>query len=196
LAKSLRRWAARFFVVPSPSCPFNRLAVSLPAFRLATLPDFSEKFSAPGNRPRRAQRQVYERYAGRLFRVALRYLRQHADAEDALVRGFQKAFAQLPRFEFHDAARLVGWLKTIVVSECLMQLRQRSSFALVPDWEAADVPVDEEALDRLSAEEIRDLIRQLPDGYRTVFNLYAIEGYNHAEIAQRLGINEGPNMAG
>lgn len=126
----------------------------------------------------RAQRRVYERYAGRLFRVAQRYLRQHTDAEDALVRGFQKAFAQLPRFEFHDEARLVGWLKNIVVNECLMHLRQRSSFALVPDWEAADVPVDDDALDRLSAEEIHDLIRQLPDGYRTVFNLYALDwGY-------------------
>lgn len=143
----------------------------------------------------RAQRQVYERYAGRLYRVAQRYLRQRADAEDALVRGFQKAFAQLPRFEFHDEARLVSWLKTIVINECLMHLRQRSSFALVPDWEAADVPVDEEALDRLSAEEIHDLIRQLPDGYRTVFNLYALEGYTHAEIAQRLGISEGTSKS-
>ena len=143
----------------------------------------------------RAQRQVYERYAGRLFRVAQRYLRQHADAEDALVRGFQKVFAQLPRFEFHDEARLVSWLKTIVVNECLMLLRQRSSFALVSDTEAAEVPVDEDALDQLSAEEIHDLIRQLPDGYRTVFNLYALEGYTHAEIAQRLGISEGTSKS-
>ncbi len=138
----------------------------------------------------RAQRQVYERYAGRLFRVAQRYLRQRPDAEDALVRGFQKVFEQLPRFEFHDEARLVGWLKTIVVNECLMQLRRRGSFALVSDLEAAEMAVDEEALDRLSAEEIHELIRQLPDGYRTVFNLYALEGYSHAEIAGRLGISE------
>lgn len=143
----------------------------------------------------RAQRELYERYAGRLFRVAQRYLRQRADAEDAPVRGFQKAFEQLPRFEFRDEARLVSWLKTIVVNECLMQLRKRGSFALVPDTEATEVAVDEEALDRLSAEEIHELIRQLPDGYRTVFNLYAIEGYAHAEIAERLGISEGTSKS-
>ncbi len=143
----------------------------------------------------RAQRQVYERYAGRLFRVAQRYLRQRADAEDALVQGFRKAFEQLPRFEFRDEARLVSWLKTIVVNECLMQLRRRGSFALVSDAEAAEISVDEEALDRLSAEEIHDLIRQLPDGYRTVFNLYALEGYSHAEIAEQLRISEGTSKS-
>jgi RNA polymerase sigma factor (sigma-70 family) len=90
---------------------------------------------------------------------------------------------------------LYGWLKTTMINECLMMLRKRNVFTIVTESEATDHPLEEAALNNLSAKEIFDLIVQLPVGYRTVFNLYVIEGMEHKEIAALMGISEGTSKS-
>lgn len=140
----------------------------------------------------KAQRAFYDRYAPALFRLCFRYLRQQEDAEDVLVRGFTKVFRALPKLNFQGEGALMGWLRKIIVNEALMVIRSRNlwlhALAEPPEQEQApQVEAD------LAAEELYELIRQLPDGYRTVFNLYVIEGHTHPEIAELLGIS--PNTS-
>jgi RNA polymerase sigma-70 factor (ECF subfamily) len=104
-------------------------------------------------------------------------------------------FKNLNNFHFQGEAALYGWLKKIMINECLMLLRKKNVFTIVTDADAADQPLEEEALNNLSAKEIFDLIVQLPVGYRTVFNLYVIEGMEHKEIAELMGISEGTSKS-
>ena len=143
-----------------------------------------------------AQRLLYERYAGRLFRVAQRYMRETMDAEDILVLSFQKIFEQITGFRYQDEAGTWLWMKTIVVNECLMQLRRSASFYLISGTETREIAAsDESVLDAISAETIQTLIAELPVGYRTVFNLVALEGYTHTEVALKLQISEGTSKS-
>jgi len=138
-----------------------------------------------------AQRQLIELYSTRMYRVCLRYMRNEFDAEEVLMNGFLKFFQTLHSFNYRDDASLEGWLKRIMVTESLMYLRKTKNLSLLMHEEAA-VFVSEGATaeEQLDSEMIYSLILQLPTGYRTVFNLYAIEGYSHAEIAEQLGISE------
>ena len=146
------------------------------------------------NGQRDAQRLLFERHQGRLFRIAYRYIRERQAAEDVHMLAFAKIFRQLPSFEYRGAGSLDRWMTRILVNEALMHLRslhirwadEEASHRI----EAAEMP--HHALD---AEALYALIRQLPDGYRVVFNLYAIEGYTHPEIADRLGISVGTSKS-
>jgi RNA polymerase sigma-70 factor (ECF subfamily) len=86
-------------------------------------------------------------------------------------------------------------MKKIMVNECLMELRKKQNFNLVPEEEATGIIINEEALSSLSANEIFSLIKQLPLGYRTVFNLFVIENCSHKEIAEQLQITEGTSKS-
>ena len=112
-----------------------------------------------------------------------------------MLDGFYKCFKNLPSFNYQGDAAMIGWLKKIIVNECLMLLRKKNVFSIVTEAAAEDIPLQEEALDNLSAKEIFDMIVQLPVGYRTVFNLYEIEGMDHKEIAGLLGIAEGTSKS-
>lgn len=142
-----------------------------------------------------AQKCLFDSWSGKMMLVCLRYLKNQQDAEEVLLDGFCKFFKNLPGFTYNGDAALHGWLKKIMVNECLMRLRKKNSFAIVTEASAEDVPLEEEALDNLSAKEILALIVQLPVGYRTVFNLYVIEGMEHKEIVQLLGIAEGTSKS-
>lgn len=124
------------------------------------------------------------------MRLCFRYVRDEFEAEEALIKGFTKVFAKIDTFEFRGEGSLEGWMKRIMINECLMFLRKNNNFNLVPSTEAhfieADAPIDSQ----LAAEEIYALLVELPTGYRTVFNLYVIEGYSHKEIAEQLGVSE------
>jgi len=142
-----------------------------------------------------AQKCLFDLLSDRMMLVCRRYLKSQEDAEEVLLDGFYKFFKNLPLFHFQGDAALTGWLKRIMINECLMLLRKKNVFTIVTESAAEDVPLEEEALNNLSAKEIFDLIVQLPVGYRTVFNLYAIEGMEHKEIAALLGIAEGTSKS-
>lgn len=137
-----------------------------------------------------AQKWLFDGLSGRMLVLCIRYVKDREAAEEILLDGFYKFFRGLPAFTYEGEAALHGWLKKIMVNECLMHQRKRKAFVMVSDSEAAEVPWKEDALDRLSAGEILQLIIRLPEGYRTVFNLYHIEGWNHKEISLQLGISE------
>lgn len=136
-----------------------------------------------------AQKCLFDLLADNMMLVCRRYVKSHEDAEEVLLDGFYKFFKNLNRFNFQGEAAMYGWLKRIMINECLMLLRKKNVFTIVTEADAADHPLEEEALNNLSAKEIFDLIVQLPVGYRTVFNLYVIEGMEHKEIAGLMGIS-------
>jgi RNA polymerase sigma factor (sigma-70 family) len=142
----------------------------------------------------RAQKITYEKYASRMMAVCLRYVANRDDAEEVLIDGFMRVFDKIA--QFRQEGSFEGWVRRVMVTESLMYLRKNKAWrheiplddmGLEPDYGWADVNIDAETLIRL--------IAQLPDGYRTVFNLYAIEGYSHAEIAELTGISEGTSKS-
>ncbi|WP_316930100.1 sigma-70 family RNA polymerase sigma factor [Hymenobacter sp. IS2118] len=144
----------------------------------------------------RAQRQLYDRLAGLMLTVCRRYLKRREDAEEALLLGFAKMFRALPTYRFEGSFE--GWVRRIMVNEALMQLRHREmmtvSFEDFPQPEnLAVTPATADT--QLQAEDLMGLLAGLPAGYRTVFNLYALEGYGHQEIAELLGISEGTSKS-
>jgi RNA polymerase sigma factor (sigma-70 family) len=143
---------------------------------------------AKGNRL--AQRQMYERYAGRLFAICLRYLGRE-DAEEAHSNAWVKVFENLAHFR--GDSKLTTWMTRIAVNECLMMLRKKNIF-----FQEMEEEMFEQAagyVDDSDVEQLLQLVAELPVGYRTVFNLYAIEGYGHKEIASMLNISEGTSKS-
>lgn len=139
----------------------------------------------------KAQRRLYEKCATPLFRLCCRYLRNPADAEDAHIKGFLKVFQNIGLFSYRGEGSLEAWMRRIMVNECLMLLRKAGTFGLATEsLEQLEVDANVCLDSDLAAEDIYALIRQMPDGYRTVFNLYVLEGYPHKEIADLLGISE------
>lgn len=137
-----------------------------------------------------AQKCLFDQLSGRMLMLCIRYVRSREAAEEILLDGFYKFFRALPDFKYEGEAALHGWLKRIMVNECLMHQRSKKAFFMVSESEAEEIAWKEDALDKLSAAEIFELIVRLPEGYRTVFNLYSIEGWNHKEISLQLGISE------
>lgn len=140
---------------------------------------------------RLAQRQLYDRYAGRLFAVCLRYL-QREDAEDALANAWIKVFRSLSKFRGDSA--LSTWMTRIAVNECLMMLRGKNMFFEQVN-ESHETQLSLTVNDGSDEEQLLQFIAELPVGFRTVFNLYAIEGYSHKEIASMLNISVGTSKS-
>lgn len=138
---------------------------------------------------RRCQELLYGRYSRRMYAVCLRYARHQLEAQDLMQEGFIRVFDKLGSFRMEGS--LEGWVRRIMVHTCINHYRkkafQNERFGLehVPDQ-----PVEPLALDRLGQEELLTLVSALPDGYRMVFNLFAIEGFDHGEIAEMLGCGE------
>ncbi|MEN7549495.1 sigma-70 family RNA polymerase sigma factor [Rapidithrix thailandica] len=136
-----------------------------------------------------AQAALYEKYSPVMYAVCLRYIKEPGEAEEVMINGFMKAFDKLGQFKFEGSFE--GWLRRIMVNESLMYLRKNKHMYLEVDIEQADyAPNYQQLSDHLEAEDLMKMVGQLPMGYRTVFNLYAIEGYSHKEIAEQLGISE------
>ncbi|MCC7245499.1 MAG: sigma-70 family RNA polymerase sigma factor [Saprospiraceae bacterium] len=137
---------------------------------------------------RTAQKRLYDRYSPLFFSVCRRYLKRREDAEEALVSGFFKIFDQIDRFE--GAGSFEGWMRRIMVNEALMLLRKRESLVFPGDAFTPPDTADSFNIEAdISVREILLLIEDLPAGYRTVFNLYVLEGMKHQEIADMLGIS-------
>ncbi len=142
-----------------------------------------------------AQKCIFDGYAARMLILCRRYVKTPEDAEELMLNGFFKFFKSIDRFEYHSDGQLFAWIKKIMINECLMFMRRKNMFILVSESDAEHIAIEEEALDRLSAAEIFSLIVQLPAGYRTVFNLFEVEGMSHGEIAKLLGITEGTSKS-
>ena len=137
-----------------------------------------------------AQQELYYRYSPKMLSVCYRYAKSREDAEDMLQEGFIKVFTQIHQFQNRGA--LEGWIRRIIVHTCINNLKKNKKFSDSVDIiHAASVPVREENIPSiLQAKQVVECIRLLPMGYRTVLNLYAIEGYSHKEIAAILDIEE------
>jgi RNA polymerase sigma-70 factor (ECF subfamily) len=137
---------------------------------------------------RRAQRALYDRFAPLLFAVVRRYVSSYEDAEDVLAEVFYKIFTHIDGYRAQGS--LEGWLRRIAVNESLMFLRKQHALRHAAELDAqVDLADEYTAVEWLAEAEILQLLDQLPQGYRTVFNLYVIEGYKHREIAELLGIS-------
>ncbi|MFL5808007.1 MAG: RNA polymerase sigma factor [Flavisolibacter sp.] len=138
----------------------------------------------------KAQKQLFEQLYAPLYRVCLRYINHKEDAEDCLMKGFLKAFQNIHRFSYTGEGSFQGWIRRIMVNECLMFLRKKSSLLFYPEEEPIQCSLPAEVLLKIEAEALNALVMQLPVGYRTIFNLFAVEGYSHKEIADLLGVTE------
>lgn len=137
----------------------------------------------------KAQRLFYEKFAPAMYPLCLRYVREVNEAEDVMISGFMKAFEKMNSYA--ASGSLGGWLRRIMINQALGHLRKNKTMYLQTDIEQAEY---QSALtcssDHLEAEDLMKLVCQLPIGYRTVFNLYVIEGYSHKEISKLLNISE------
>lgn len=136
--------------------------------------------------------KLYKSYSERLFLLVLRYVVSQFDAEEVLQRGFIKAYKGIDHFKYENEKATLGWLNQIMVNESLLFLREQKRMTLIDQQELKNnsILLVPEIEDKLELESCLRLVRNLPDGYRTVFNLYVIEGYSHKEIAQKLNISE------
>ncbi|MEO6316161.1 MAG: sigma-70 family RNA polymerase sigma factor [Chitinophagaceae bacterium] len=142
-----------------------------------------------------AQKCLFDQLSDKMLLLCRRYVKNREDAEELLLDGFYKFFKNLPSFNYQGDPALYAWLKRIMVNECLMFLRKKNAFSMVTESAGEEMALEEAALNNLSAAEIFNMIVQLPVGYRTVFNLYAVEGMTHGEIACALGISEGTSKS-
>ncbi len=140
------------------------------------------------NKHPKSQRDLYEKFSGKLFAVCVRYIKEETEAEDVLVKGFMKIFDKIDQFQGEGSFE--GWMRRIMVNESLQYIRQNKNVHMQVDIEKACYEVNIEAIEsQLAADDLLSLIGKLPIGYRTIFNLYAIEGYTHQEIADMLQIS-------
>lgn len=141
----------------------------------------------------KAQRLLYEKLSPAMLGVCLRYIGDASEAEHVLIAGFLKAFTKINQFKASGtstAGGFEGWVRRIMVNESLLYLRKHKNMYLEVDITEATTEPDYGKADYLFEErELLQMIAELPVGYRTVFNLYAIEGYSHQEISNQIGIS-------
>lgn len=140
----------------------------------------------------KAQEQLYRQYAPKLFSVCLKYSRNYTEAQDNLQDGFLLIFEKIHLFSFKGSFE--GWMKRVMINH-ILQLYRKETFLSLVDEKIADeveLEIDEEAV---SIDFLMKIIQELPDRYRLVFNLFAIDGYSHQEIATLLNINIGTSKS-
>ncbi|MBN1158728.1 MAG: RNA polymerase sigma factor [Bacteroidales bacterium] len=138
----------------------------------------------------KAQKQLYQLYAKAMFNICYRMMNNHEEAEDMLQESFTEAFLKLDTFRFESS--FGAWLKRITINKCINTLKKRRTSLIaeehLPDRSSDEVP--DEEIPGLTVNRIQKAMQQLPEGYRVVFSLYILEGYDHGEISQILGISE------
>lgn len=145
-----------------------------------------------GKAERASQKLLYEKYNGQMMLLCCRYLTNQEEAKEALMDGFLNCFKNINNFEYRGEGSLFGWLQRIMINQCLMRLRasNRHQMLSVENENFEELTTGELQIQNLSTKEILKLIGQLPDGYRTVFNLYHVEGLGHKVIGKLLAISE------
>ena len=141
---------------------------------------------------RRAQKEIYHLYAGKLFSICLKYSKNRDEAQDNFQDGFITIFNKIGQFNFRGSFE--GWIKRVMLNTVLLKYRKKRVLNIVseeiPDEVVVDVDDEEISLDFLL-----NLIRELPERYRLVFNLYVLDGYSHREISEMLKIAEGTSKS-
>lgn len=141
---------------------------------------------------RQAQQKIYTQFSPKMLSVCRQYIKDMHQAEDVMITAFMKVFTKLNNFEFKGSFE--GWIRRIMINECISFIRVDKKLKYTEDetyFEESFNNIESQ----FSIEDIQFLIDSLPDGYKIVFNLYAIEGYKHQEIATMLGINEGTSKS-
>ena len=141
---------------------------------------------------RQAQQQIYTKFSPKMLSVCRQYIKDIHQAEDIMITAFMKVFTNLKNFQHKGSFE--GWIRRIMVNECISFIRVDKKLKY-----SEEENYFEESFDNIESQfsiaDIQYLIDSLPDGYKMVFNLYAIEGYKHQEIASMLGINEGTSKS-
>lgn len=154
--------------------------------------DLNQLINDCKNNNRKAQEQLYRIYSPKLFAVCLKYSRNYTEAQDNLQDGFLLIFNKIEQFSFKGSFE--GWLKRVMVNNVLQQYRNQTFLSLVNEDVAEDYEIEIED-DQISMDYLLKIIQELPDRYRLVFNLYVIDGFSHAEIAEMLTINIGTSKS-
>jgi RNA polymerase sigma factor (sigma-70 family) len=155
------------------------------------IPDEQRLIAGCKNAEPWAQRQVYELYASAMLSVCVRYVNDKETARDLLQDGFIKIFMKIDTYS--GIGSFAGWMRRIFVTTALEYLRQNDALKQsesIDNYEYSIENADISILEKISADDLMQCVTELPNGYRTVFNLYAIEGYSHTEIANILTISE------
>jgi RNA polymerase sigma factor (sigma-70 family) len=142
----------------------------------------------------RMQKELYNRFAPKMYAVCLRYADNSDDAKDLLQEGFIKIYKNLAKFRAEGSFE--GWVRRVFVNTAIEHYRRKLNLSIIgehEDYSATDGSIA--ALERLDEKDIIKLVQELSPGYRTVFNLYVIEGFSHKEIGNILGINEGTSKS-
>jgi RNA polymerase sigma factor (sigma-70 family) len=139
------------------------------------------------NNNREAQEQLFAQHSPKMLGVCRQYVKDLHHAEDLMLQGFLKVFTNLQKFK--NEGSFEGWIRRIMVNTCLSYLRKKNLVDL-SDEDYVFNDAASESLENTSVEDIQKLIDKLPNGYKMVFNLFAIEGYKHSEIAAQLDISE------
>ncbi|HNO70214.1 MAG TPA: RNA polymerase sigma factor [Bacteroidia bacterium] len=142
-----------------------------------------------------AQRLLFERFCRKMMGICLRYASLKDEADDMLQNGFIKVFEKIETYRAEGS--LEGWIRKIIVNEALTYLRKNKKLKMNVDIDnlAYDIPSNNPIGEQLNEKELLKMIQRLPIGFRTIFNMYAIEGYSHKEIANQLGISEGTSKS-
>jgi RNA polymerase sigma-70 factor (ECF subfamily) len=141
---------------------------------------------------RHAQHKIYSKFAPKMLGVCRQYIKDLHLAEDVMITAFMKVFTNIGNFEHKGSFE--GWIRRIMVNECISYLRVQKKVSFMEDEYFTESTFNN-IESQFSVEDIQSLIDSLPDGYKMVFNLYAIEGFKHQEIAKMLGISEGTSKS-
>lgn len=142
----------------------------------------------------RCQKMLYEKYYGLMLAICLRYTDSREEAKDVLQDGFIKIFKNITSFNFKGS--LEGWMKRVVINTAIDNFRKNNSIPnTTPIDEVQDISLPEDINQQLNHQDLLEIVQSLPHGYRTIFNLYVIEGYPHNEIAKMLDISEGTSKS-
>lgn len=140
----------------------------------------------------KAQEQLYRLYANKLFAVCLKYSNSYQQAEDNLQDGFMVIFDKI--IQYQDKGSFEGWMKRIMINTALQKYRKQTVFEIINEEQLKEpaIEIDE---DLVSVDFLLKIIQELPDRYRQVFNLYALDGFSHKEISELLGISTGTSKS-
>ena len=143
------------------------------------------------HRDRRTQHLTYKKYGAKVLGICKRYMKDRERAEEMTMNTFLLVFQKIDLYK--DEGSFEGWILRIAVNCCLMELRKKTNF--INEVDPYEIQLPTIPPDYLLKDDIEKMLNTLPEGARIVFNLYAIEGYRHAEIAERLGISEGTSKS-
>lgn len=141
---------------------------------------------------RQAQQLIYTKYASKMLSVCRQYVKDLHHAEDLMITAFMKVFTNLKNFEHKGSFE--GWIRRIIINECISYIRAHKKVSFLEEEKYTEDSFNN-IESNFTVDDIQFLIDSLPDGYKMIFNLYAIEGYKHHEIAELLGISEGTSKS-